>query len=344
MLNEIQTLIRRWSSNNSTNRSEAIVCLRLIIPILRHLGWNVAHDEVHPEYRVEGGEVDYALLTDQVPKAFIEAKKEDEPLERHQEQLLNYAFRQGVVMAILTNGTAWWFYLPLKEGSWENRKFAAVNIDKPELPQQLISLLSKENVICGRNIQSAETLLRSRRIWESLPRAWVALRPEIVSRLIDETEGLCGYRPNTDEVEHFLSRIDNQTPLKLDASEPQADTPSDEPELEDVQGTKPQCFTFDGHSYEVKAWISVWKELCAILCTKHRSDFEVKALNLESAQGYPYFSRNKNDLRKPHKINEDSIFVETNMGARYILKTARMLISHFGYDPNELQVEYSPRG
>ena len=346
MLDEIRSVIERWASKKkSKRRSEAIVKQSLIVPILRRLGWDdESDDEVVTEYNVGGGEVDYALSHDQTAKVFIEAKKEDEPLARHEEQLLNYAFRQGVVMAILTNGSAWWFYLSLREGSWENRKFAGVDIDEPELPQQLISLLSKENVISGTNIQSAETLLRSRRIWESLPRAWETVRPEIVNRLIDETEGLCDYRPVADDVEQFLSQLDNQAEPEAVIPAPQIDSLRAVPEADDVIGTRPRSFTFHAVLHTVNSWTSVLTTLCGVLHTMHGDRFEAEVLNLRSTRGNPYFSRNADDLRDPCRVNVSGIFVETNLSARYILKTAHMLISHFGYDPSELHVEYSPRG
>ncbi len=344
MLEEIRRVIAKWRSNDLTNRSEAIVCLGLIIPVLHPLGWNdESDDEVVTEYNVGGG-VDYALSHNQTAKVFIEAKKEDEPLDGHQEQLLNYAFRLGVAMAVLTNGTAWWFYLPLSEGSWENRKFAAVDINEPELPQRLISLLSKENVISGENTQSAETLLRYRRILENLPRAWEAVRPEIVVRLIGETEELCGYRPNTNEVEQFLSPVDNQTAPEAAVPEPPVNTSSEAPESDDVTGTRPQSFTFLKDSYSVESWRSVLRELCNILHTKHKDRFEAAALDCKGSNGAVYFSRNPNDFQAHYKVNESRIYVNIHGGAKQVKERAYKVISHFGYARDNLRVEYSPIG
>jgi hypothetical protein len=39
-------------------------------------------------------------------------------------KLLNYSFQEGVKLAILTNGIAWWFYLPRHEGSGEYGSFS----------------------------------------------------------------------------------------------------------------------------------------------------------------------------------------------------------------------------
>ena len=47
-------------------------------------------------------------------------------------QLLDYSFRQGVELAILTNGKTWWFYLPTKKGDWKARKFYTIDIIQQE--------------------------------------------------------------------------------------------------------------------------------------------------------------------------------------------------------------------
>ena len=69
------------------------------------------------------GNVDFALRHRGVNKVFIEVKKVGAKFEAHQEQLLNYSFNYGVKLATLTNGLTWWFYLPLQEGRWEQRRF-----------------------------------------------------------------------------------------------------------------------------------------------------------------------------------------------------------------------------
>ena len=343
MLDEIRKVIEKWMSKNLTDRLEAIVRQDLVVPILGRLGWDVeSHDEVHPEYSAERDEVDYALLLDQAPKVFIEAKKEDEPLEKHQEQLLKYAFKQGVVMAVLTNGTTWWFYLPRAEGKWKNRKFAAVNIDELECPSRLKSFLSKENVTSGNAIRDAIALLNPHQISESLPNAWEAVKPDIVHLLTDKTEELCGYRPNTNEAEQFLSRINNQTVSEAGVPEPQADPSNEALESDSVAGMRPRSFTFLEVSHSVNSWRSVLTTLCGILHTMHRNRFEAEVLNLRSTKGNPYFSRNVADLRQSHEVNESGIFVETHMSANYIVRRARMLISHFKYAQDVLRFEYSP--
>ena len=102
----------------------------VILPILHILGWNTYKiDEVTPEYSLRGKRVDYCLRHNGSNRIFLEVKKVSEELENHEEQLLIYCFEEGIKLAVLTNGINWWFYLPLKEGNWrERRKFYAIDV------------------------------------------------------------------------------------------------------------------------------------------------------------------------------------------------------------------------
>jgi predicted type IV restriction endonuclease len=127
---ELFALVRRVRSDGRVDTyDEASTKQTVILPMLSALGWNIFDiDEVCPEYSVHGGSVDYALRCRRGAKVFVEVKKPHEDLSNHQEQLLNYAFKQGVPEAVLTNGITWWLYLPLREGSWEQRKFYTIEI------------------------------------------------------------------------------------------------------------------------------------------------------------------------------------------------------------------------
>ena len=111
---------------------EARIQLSIILRILNLLDWDIFR-EIIPEYGVENRSVDYALQINGDNEVFIEAKNPQENLENHQEQLLDYCFREGVELAILTNGIEWWFYLPLKKGTWNDRKFYTINILEQEI-------------------------------------------------------------------------------------------------------------------------------------------------------------------------------------------------------------------
>jgi len=161
---------------------EAATKQAVILRILKALGWDPFNiDEVYPEYSIGDKRVDYALRHDDRNKAFIEVKKVNEDLEKHQGQLLNYSFQEGVKLAVLTNGISWWFYLPLREGSWEQRKFYTIEIydqDSEDIVNKFEDFLSRENLISNKAIKNAESLYKSRQkqylIKETLPKAWMS--------------------------------------------------------------------------------------------------------------------------------------------------------------------------
>jgi hypothetical protein len=146
---------------------EAATKQAIVLRLLSLLGWDTFDiDEVTPEYSVGGRRVDYSLKINNLNKVFIEVKRIGIELEDHQEQLLNYSFQQGVKLAILTNGITWSFYLPLNEGSWEQRKFYTIDIlqqDSEDVTSKFIDFLSKDNISSGRAIQNAESIYRGSR-------------------------------------------------------------------------------------------------------------------------------------------------------------------------------------
>ncbi|MDR3222380.1 MAG: type I restriction enzyme HsdR N-terminal domain-containing protein [Methanobrevibacter sp.] len=150
----------KHENENYYSFSEENTKQKFITPLINYLKWNIFDPkDVSMENQVGNLKVDYSLKHNNVNKVFIEAKRVSEKLEKHQEQLLNYSFRAGVKIAILTNGLKWWFYLPLSEEPWEKRRFLIINIkeDKTEdIVKNFITFLGKNNVINGFAIKNAE--------------------------------------------------------------------------------------------------------------------------------------------------------------------------------------------
>lgn len=204
----LQPIKQLKSDRRLVSFDEAATKQAVILRILSLIGWDTFNiDDVIPEYSIAGKKVDFSLRHSNTNKTFIEVKKIGEDLEKHQEQLLNYSFQEGVKLSILTNGITWWFYLPLHEGSWEQRKFYTIEIydqDAEELVGRFIDYLAKENVVSGRAITNTEAIYKSKQkkylIKETLPKAWSKLVSEPDELLIDfiakSTEKLCGYKPD----------------------------------------------------------------------------------------------------------------------------------------------------
>lgn len=333
--------IRGYISNKRLSQfDEANTKATAIEPILRELGWDVVDpDEVRREHSVGSRSVDYALFCDDTLKVFIEAKKGSESLERHQEQLLDYAFAEGVEIALLTNGATWWFYLPIRAVSWKRRRVATVELDRQdskETAQKLASVLSKVNVCSGKAILNAER----HQIFEALPQVWDRLVSEpdssIVKLLAERTHRLCVREPESDEVEQFLSGHREQIQITSNLPTPAPVTPAEpDPSSESkpsvsMKGKKIKAFTFCGHTHKVTTWISMLVRLCEFLYSVHNNRFD-EVLNLRSTP----FSKNSKDFRKFKPIDKTGIVVNSDKTADQLVEIAENLMTHFGYNKGD---------
>lgn len=236
MNEKLATLFDRIKSNSSfLTVNEAQTTNGIIMPVLNSLGWDVFNTvEVTPEYTVGERRVDFALRVLDTNKVFLEIKKTSEDLDRHQEQLVYYAFQQGVKLAVLTNGITWQFYLPLEEGRWEHRKFFTIDVleqSNDDTIARFESLLCKINVENGAAYQYAKSLYegkqRNKIIKENIPRAWqkLVLEPDelLVELLNDTLEKVSGYRAEQGQIVDFLrgaafESITDLPPRRIDRS------------------------------------------------------------------------------------------------------------------------------
>ena len=209
MIEKVKDFIESLKSNpRIVIFDEAATKQFIILPLLQCLGWNIQSvDEVRPEFPIENKKVDFSLHVNG-SLFFIEVKKIGEALERYEKQLLEYCFLQGVEFAILTNGTLWWFYLPMKRVDWQARKFATLDLNQEDslhVAQQLVALLSKGH---ASTLENAEAIYRRKSISETLPAAWNTLIKQsdstLLERLCEASEQLCGYRPEAHEVKKFF--------------------------------------------------------------------------------------------------------------------------------------------
>lgn len=182
------------------------------MPILSQIGWNIFNlQEISPEFTIGNGRIDYCLSINHKKFVFLEVKRPTEDLERHEKQLLEYSFTEGVDIAVLTNGLLWWFYLPLVGGNWQQRKFFTIDIEQqpPEAAaQHFIDFLGRDAVEKGSSIEKAKSIKESREknklVKQTIPRAWKQLieGPDelLIELFADKVESLCGYRPDLEQL------------------------------------------------------------------------------------------------------------------------------------------------
>lgn len=104
----IMTAIQDFSKTNMTN-SETNTKKKIIERLLDMLNWDTRENTVVLEYQIVmasgTSEVDYALMLENKPVVFVEAKSFDTTLtEKHSLQAISYGKVKDVQWVVLTNG------------------------------------------------------------------------------------------------------------------------------------------------------------------------------------------------------------------------------------------------
>ena len=127
----------------------------LIEPILGAVGWAMDDsDQVRREYPTTLGHVDLALLVDDEPVLFVEAKALKHSIDEDKwiKQIVDYANGEGVDWCVLTNGAKYHIYQTRAPGAFKAKHFEDVNIDissegtGPQYVETMLSLLSPQNM------------------------------------------------------------------------------------------------------------------------------------------------------------------------------------------------------
>ena len=306
---------------------------------------------------MENGRVDYCLKVGEKKGVFIEVKRPSENLEDHQEQLLEYAFRDGVEIAILTSGRVWWFYLPLAKGSWEQRKFFTIDILQQQAEtatSHFRKFLAKESVASGSALREAQSIHegreRERAVRQTIPKAWADLCTEpdemLLELLADKVERLCGHKPDPQVLAEFL--LQRQAPEQPTVSLPHQSkhlTPQVAPsQIKRPDGsyinTKPVAFSFSGKRFLVETWKDLLAKLATALYDSHRSDFK-RVLSLHGTKR-AYFAEDERGMTQPVEISGSGTYVETHLNANAVVRLCRNAIELFGYRNEDLQIEVAP--
>lgn len=317
----------------------------IVIRLLSLLGWDIFNvDEVKPDHAVKSFQVDFALRPDNLEAVFVGVEKVGEDLSRSQKELLGCAHKEGVKLAVLTNGVTWWFYLPFSEGAPEQKRFCALELLKQnprDIAARLVELLEKGSVAQGKALKIAESLQtkRQRKLLEkSMAKAWKRLFAEpheAVVKLFGETvEKICGFRPDKEMLVTFLTERASSGPPEEPAAEPAKPFV---PAARTYEGRVVTAFFFKDDSYKVDAWDAFLLKLCEVLLTKH--DQDVEKLLWHSVDNRYYFRENPDELRLPVNIDGTNIFVETHLSPDDTVKIAYSILAAFGYSSSDLEIK-----
>ena len=200
-------------------KNEASVSQGIILRLLNSLGWQIFDSShVSPEFAVGTGRVDYALCHPPGKPIILVESKDVGSASGAEKQLFEYAFHQGIPMAILTDGQEWSFFLPGEQGNYHERcvyKLDLLARTTEECCRIFDRYLKHSEVASGAAIANAKAdygnVSKKRQIDAALPQAWTQLLKEqdeiLVELIADKVETLCGFKPEPDAVRAFLDSL-----------------------------------------------------------------------------------------------------------------------------------------
>jgi len=350
----IEKAKRRLQSGEALN--ERAVEYGVVMPIVKALGWDPENmDEMRPEYAVESRRVDWAFLKDGRPCLFLEEKAPDQNLSAHEEQLLDYAFKQGIRLAVLTNGGEWWFYLPLEEGPWAERRFLTVDLvnqGTDEVNLRLTQFLQKEFVFGGLAYKDAKQRYDQskeiKRIERELPAAIQQLFSEPSSQVIEffqnQTQGTIGALPPAELVKDALATVFADRGRII---EPQRSSRPPGAVARGKSGTGlPRLYAklvrvaIKGETLDVRTWTGVLVQTANWLIAKGYGD----KLPYEVAIGTKRIlvSKSASGLGTPKRLTNGA-YIDSFCDCTHCVKSARWLLRQVGLAEDILQVEWEER-
>lgn len=180
---------------------------------------------------------DYALVLEEAPVAFIEAKGADTPLtDDHDEQLSSYMTNQNVSYGILTNGREYRFFRRLvHRDDVSVQRIADVSLD--ELPDRttLVEAYTVDAIESGATEQILERLDELREAHSTLQAEKDALATTIAEELTDTvSESIASFAESRSKelIDGLIADID----AELDNGGPDDGTVK----VPDVEGTTPE--------------------------------------------------------------------------------------------------------
>jgi len=286
--------------------------------MLNSLGWQIFDaSQVVPEFPLGAGRVDYALCYPaKRPVILVESKNVGQSIGS-EKQLFEYAFHQGIPMAVLTDGQEWSFFLPGEQGNYHERcvyKLDLIARPVAESAKVFLRYLAFSEVAAGRAIENAKsdyrTVARNRQVQDALPSAWVQLLEEqdelLVELIADRAETICGFKPEPELVAEFIRRISKsptaplQPPLQRPAPQPQKPhvSPATFPPIvhSDSNTADFSGFAYNGQSYQENNAINTLFRVFEVLSTRDPGFLDRYAALPKHGRKRRYLSRNKYEL------------------------------------------------
>ena len=333
---------------------------QIIAPILGDLGWNPARQEILYEHRVGGkarGSVDIALKGPNRLVALIEAKAPKESLADHVEQVLGYAFFEGVDICVLTNGLEWWLYLPREDGPPDERRFTTLLIKKNSIEQladDFETFLAKNNLIEGQAKKRAKQVPDAKHqaafLNAELPRVWKSMLDgpddELVELVRQRTYEKVNLRPEPERVTAVIRGAPVPSIVPKEPYTPRVAPASKQPTRKRTTqpraSTRPTGFRLWGRHYEIRTWKDMLLQVAQALHQRYGTEFIDLLLEIQTTRGNPYASRNPRVFHAAGQIPSTDVYIETAMNAKNTTKRVHELLNLYHHPPSDLEILKEP--
>jgi hypothetical protein len=182
----------------------------LVRRFIRVLGWEFHPSEVKLEYPVRMAstrtKVDYALMLEDTPVVFVEAKGLDTDLtDDHREQITSYMHNEeGVNWGLLTNGAEYDFFM--YDGTPSGFSLGALELDELSNNPEIVATLSKDSVSSGESEERAERLRERRRAVSTLRKEKDEIAEGVVG-VVTERIGESVASAAETEAKEFVDRV-----------------------------------------------------------------------------------------------------------------------------------------
>ena len=268
-----ETLRKICESPTPTN--EVTATMRILVPILRDLGWDSLEQDVLWEYQLRRikGRVDVALMGPKGPAAFIEAKAPGSLLDDYVEQVLGYAFQEGANICALTTGLEWWLYLSADtDNDFAERRFTKLRL-KDDSVEQLATdfeaFLSRESLLEGEAEKKAKQVLQARRearrLEKAVPDTWREMLATPDEALIDLVSKRVYEKINLSPTLHQVTSVLEGTA-----------TPSGMP--------RPTAIRLWGEKQSVNNYEDILERVIEGLCVSHNEDAVMRVSDARVAE------------------------------------------------------------
>lgn len=276
-----------------------------IVPVLRLLGYDIEDIfKIKSEYKTHGADaVDYAILKEFNPYIFIEAKKIEEPLEKHISQLKKYYnMTLSVKYGILTNGIDYWCFTDSQN----------INVmdDKPFLKINLLSSDTEElntffDLFKECNINNIENNISNHLDKLALDNIFNKHINNISDEFIDFIELITGRRVDKNYVNKYIKENLSSTANIIHRVE--IVTFKGKIQLIDINNKKINCNTWKACYVEFFKWII--KEFNPTL-----TDFLSKSYYFESISDMPDYLQ---ESKGYYKL-DDGTYISSHMSSSYM--------------------------